>query len=110
MLHPKTQLVFTRDYRIFGQFSNFPDEPAEAARPKHVEVSALPEELKIIVLSEETGTEYTRTDEVGYDMAMVSAKQLKDLDMPGDATPNNKAIKAFIDQLADDTPVILGWE
>jgi hypothetical protein len=110
VLHPKTQFVFTRDYRIFGQFSNMPGDATDAARPKHIEVSPLPGEIKIIVLSEYTEPEHTRTDAAGYDMAMVSAKQLKGLDMPDDTSPNNKAIKAFIDQLPDDTPIILGWQ
>lgn len=108
-LNPQIQLVFTRDYRIFGQFSNFPDDPTDATRPRHIKVSSMPAGLKIIVLSEDAEPEHTRTDNAGYDIAMVSAKQLKDLDMPDDTTSNNKAIKAFVDQLTDDTPIILGW-
>jgi hypothetical protein len=110
LLHPKTHLVCTRDYRIFGQFSNFPDDPSYAVRPKHIEVAELPEGLKIVVLSEDAEPEHTRTDAAGYDMTIVSAAQLKDLDIPHDAHPNNKAIKAYIDQLPDETPIILGWE
>jgi hypothetical protein len=37
-LSPKTRLVFTRDYRIFGQFNNFPDRDPEktAVFPKEL--------------------------------------------------------------------------
>ncbi len=110
VLHPKTQLIFTRDNRIFGQFSNTPSASTYARRPEHIKVSPLPGELKMVVLREDAEPEYTRTDEAGYEMGMVVAKQLKELDMPRDSSPNNKAIKAFIDQLEDDTPVILGWQ
>ncbi|MDO8407697.1 MAG: hypothetical protein Q7S95_00460 [bacterium] len=109
VLHPNTALVLTRDYRIFGQLSNFPDTDRDARRPRHVRVNSLPPGLKIIVTSEDFGTVYTREDEAGYEMGLVSAKVLKKLVIPDDTSPTNKAVKAYIDQLQDDTPIITGW-
>ena len=109
---PKTQLVFTRDYRIFEQFSNCPDDTSLAARPGHIKVAASPSNLLIAVVHEDSdiGTEYIPVDGTAENMALVTAAQLKDLDMDSDTSPNNKAVKAFIDQLADETNIIMQWD
>lgn len=110
-LNPLTQLVFTRDNRIFEQLSHFPDSTGKESitRPKHIQVAKLPPGLRIVVLHEDSDSEYTRTDELGYEMTLASAKQLKGLVIPNDTSPTNKAIKAYLDQLPDDTFIILGW-
>ncbi len=109
VLRPQTHLVFTRDYRIFGQFSNFPDDPGDAPQPRHIIVRALLPELKIVMLSEGEEAKYTRTDQAGYEMAMITARHLKTLIIPEDASFINKAIKAYINELANETFIILGW-
>lgn len=109
LLHPMTQLVFTRDYRIFGQFVHFPDTAEYAPHPRHVQVSELPAGLKVVVVEEGRKTRHTRKDGMEQDMVVVSAGQLKTLVMPDDTSPTNKAIKAYVDQLSNETPVIMGW-
>lgn len=111
VLHPLTQMVFTRDYRIFGQFSNFPDDKSAAMRQGHIKSVASPSTLHVMVAHQdkELGTEYIPVDGKSQTMSIVKAGQLKDLDMPCNTTANNMAIKAFVDQLADDIPIIICW-
>ena len=105
---PNTNLVFTRDYRIFGQFSNFMDSDEDAPKKRHIVSLPLPEKLKLIVLCEERKAKQTRTDCMG-DIEYVTAKQMKTLILPSDTTKNNKAICAFVQMLDDKTPIILYW-
>lgn len=108
VLRPQTQLVFTRDYRIFSQFSHC-CAPAIAEQPGHIQVKALPPDLKMIRVHEDMETEYTRQDDLGHDFVYVLAEQLKTLKITEDANPTNRAIKAYIDQLPDEMEIVLGW-
>jgi len=109
---PKTRLVFTRDYRIFGQFRHFPDaSPGEddVLLEPPIEPLPLPPEI-MLVECEEDGEIKTRTDGLGVEIGFVYARQLKALVIPEDSSAVNKAIKAYIDALPDDIPIILAWE
>jgi hypothetical protein len=111
-IRPKINLVFTRDCRIFGQFQHFPalaecegDFPQKAS----IRSQPLPAEMMLVEYGEEGETE-TRFDGLGVEIRFVYTKQLKALTIPKDSTDINKAIKAFIETLPDDMPVILAWE
>ena len=107
-VNPNTRLKFTRDYRIFGQISNFPDTPDEPSTHT-IKTRSLPEGFMVGSSSEEDCVTFGREDESG-EINWVSAKQLKTLNIPEDASPVNKAVKAYIDQLADDTTILLKWD
>jgi hypothetical protein len=109
VLCPMTQLIFTRDNRIFEQFPHFPESDMGASQSCHIQVSPLPPSLQIIELSEEQAGQRTRQDAMGCDIMTTSAKELKKLIVPEDTTAINKAIKAYIDQLPDDTSIIMEW-
>jgi|SRR4051812_10841289 hypothetical protein len=107
-VNPYTHLKLTRDYRIFAQFSNFPDTFEEKSGTI-IHTSALPEGFTIASASEEDGVVFTREDESG-EISWVYARELKTLVIPENTSPVNKAIKAYIDQLPDETQVLLKWD
>ena len=105
-IDPQTHLKFTRDDRIFGQFSNFPDTPDE--QPKNIiRTRALP---KGFTVRSANGLTCSRTDNTGQRIHWVYAEQLKTLKITRDASPINKAIMAYIYELPDDTRVLLRWD
>ena len=107
-VNPKTRLWLTRDYRIFGQISNFPDSPDE--EPAQIlQTSPLPDGFTVGSSTEEDGIVFSRNDESG-EINWLYAKDLKTLKIPEDTSPVNKGIKAYIDQLPDDMPVLLKWD
>jgi len=111
-IHPKTSLIFTRDYRIFGQFQHFPDLAScgEDTPPKSfIEPLYLPPETMLVECDEE-GERKTRTDGLGVEIGFVYARQLQNLVIPEDSSTINKAIKAYIDALPGNIPIILVWE
>ena len=58
-INPNTRLKFTRDYRIFGQLSNFPDTPDE--QPDHIiQTQPLPDGFTVGSASEEDGVTFGR--------------------------------------------------
>ena len=111
-LSPYTSLLFTRDYRIFGQFSHFPDsldQECVVERPSSIQVMSLPKGLKLVSVNED-GRRTGRKDGCGYEIVFVQAEQLKSLIIPEDTSPTNKAIIAYIRELPDDTIVIMEWQ
>lgn len=107
-VNPKTRLWFTRDYRIFGQFSNFPDSPEESPA-QILQTSSLPDGLTVGSSSEEDGVTFGRNDESG-EINLVYASDLKKLQIPEDTSAVNKGVKSYIDQLPDNVPVLLKWD
>jgi len=110
VLRPQTQLMLTRDYRLFAQFSNFIGSVADVSNPRHIKVSPLPPELKIALDNKQGEERGTRKDAYGQDISWTFAKQMKKLQIPEDTSAINKAVKAYIDELPDDMPVITEWE
>lgn len=107
------QLFLDRDYMAFGQLRNFsymrehegwvdiPERPTITPHP-------LPPQLWVKVYGE--GLEPTREDSYGDELTFVYAQDLKKLQLPEHSSPWMKVIKAFIDALPDDTPIILHWD
>lgn len=96
-------LSFDRDYEIFRQIIDFSDgnKPTIKANP-------IPPQMWVEIYEEE-GTKQSRDDKYGTELTFVYAQQLKKLKVANDASPKNKAIKAFVEALPDDTPIILLW-
>ena len=95
------RLSFDRDYEIFGQLTDC----GEGNKPT-IKVNPIPPQMWIETYEDE-GIERTREDKYGSELTFVYAQQLKKLKMPDNASPKNKAIKAFVDALPVDTPIIL---
>lgn len=106
-----SRLEFHQDYRIFGQLTSLwrndhrtdiPKKPAIRPRP-------VPEGAEVFTY-EENGLHKRRNCPSGNTpLTYVTARQLKQLRIPRDASPWNKAIKAFVDTLPPNTPIILWW-
>lgn len=111
ILNPKTRLAFTRDYRIFTQFSNFHDIAIDSDRAGPIMCRAAPFHLQVVMASEdeEIGADYVPVDGTFDAMSLVSGSDLKRLEVPSDTSSHNKAIMAFIRQLDDNVTVILFW-
>jgi hypothetical protein len=76
-----------------------------------VDAHQIPPQLRVLYVygGELDAAEYTREDHYGAALTFVYAGQLRTLKVPDNASPRNKAIKAFVDALPDDTPIILMW-
>lgn len=98
------RLSFDRDYEIFGQLRG---DVAEGNVPTIKAIPILPQ-MQVGIYDEE-GLKWRRDDNYGDELTFVYAKQLKELSVPDDASPKNKAIMAFVHALPDDTPIILLW-
>ncbi len=105
-------LAFDRDYEVFGQLrdlSNYRRHGLDniPVRPT-IKVIPIPSQMWIDIYWD-GGIKKMREDGRGDELTFVYAEQLKKLKVPDDASPKNKAIKAFIDALPNDTPIILQW-
>lgn len=100
------RLGFDRDYRIFGQLTGC-GEHGGKIKPT-IKTNPIPPQMWVETYEDE-GIERTREDKYDTELTFVYAKQLKKLKIEDNASPRNKAIKAFINALPDDTPVILQW-
>lgn len=110
-VNPRTRLLFTRDYRIFGQFSNFPESP-ESPPAQILQTKTLPDGFTVGISSEEDGVTFGRFghDEEFGEINWIYAGDLKRLLIPEDTSSVNKGIKSYVDQLQNDVPVLLRWE
>lgn len=96
------RLSFDRNYKIFDQIKSDKSDIGE------IETQSIPPQMWIETYEDE-GIQATRKDKYGTELTFVYAQQLKKLKMPKVASPKNKAIKAFIDALPDQTAIILFW-
>ena len=97
------RLSFDRDYKIFGQLTDC----GEGNKPT-IKTSAIPPQMWVETYEDE-GIKRRRDDKYGTELTFVYAEHLKKLKVANGASPKNKAIKAFIEALPDDTPIILLW-
>lgn len=96
------RLSFDRDYEIFDQLIKIDgSEPTIRTLP-------IPPQLWVSTYGEE-GSKRTRNDKYGTELTFVYAETLKQLKIPESSSAKNKAIKAFIDALPNDIPIILLW-
>ena len=106
------RLRFDQDYRIFGQLTDMSSHCGSGvddipAKPT-IRVNPLPPQMWVETYGEE-GIKRTREDPYGDELTFVYAQQLKKLKLPRDSSPKNRALKAFVDALPGDTPIILEW-
>jgi len=110
--HCYERLRFDQDYRIFGQLTNLSsyreDERSDIPAKPTIKVNPLPPQMWAETYEDE-GTKRTREDPYGEELTFVYAQQLKKLRLPSNASLKNKAIKAFVDALPDNIPIILDW-
>ena len=104
VVSPKKILSFIDDYQIFGQLMNLGREREDIPKNPTITTKPIPENLWI-----KNDKDKIIEDAYGEELTFVSAQQLKQLKMPKDAHQKNIEIKAFIDNLPDNTPIILYW-
>ncbi len=97
------RLSFDQSYEIFGQLTNV----GEGNKPT-IKADPIPPQMWVETYEVE-GIRRRRDDKYGAELTFVYAERLKKLKVTDDASPKNKAIKAFVEALPDDTPVILLW-
>lgn len=97
-------LRFDQDYNILGQFTDAID-----CVPTIIRGQPLPQDCEIRIYGEE-GEETTYYDRSGNPLTYVYAEELKrQLHIPDDVSPWNRAMKAFIDALPPRTAIVLMW-
>ena len=95
-------LDIERDQFIFNQLDKFGDNHPV------IETIQIPPQMWIGVYGED-GFKEIRKDRFDRTLTFTYAKELKKLEIPENAHWKNKAIKAFINMLPDNIPVILCW-
>lgn len=100
-----TRLKFERDYDIFCQII----ELDQGCCKPIIRPLPIPVNLRVHLFKIDGIFVRTRKDEHGKDLTYAYAGDLKKIELPKDATPHNNAIKAFIDTLPDNLPVLLWW-
>lgn len=102
------QLRFDQDYRIFGQIKDL-SSYSRSDIPAKPTIKVNPVPRLLLIFHEEDGSRRIRSDMYGELLTYAYAKDLRELEMPADSSPRNKAIKAFVDALPENTPIILFW-
>lgn len=109
----RERLEYDQDYRIFGQlgdFSHYRNEADGSDIPERPTIKTLPLPPQLwIETYEHGGVVRRREDDWDGELTFVYAGELRKLDLPDDCSPKAKAIKAFIDALPKDTPIVLLW-
>jgi hypothetical protein len=98
-LLPTATLRFERDARLFCQLT--PSSTPALARP-------LPAGLKIGVYEDE-GLAWRETDRQGQPLTFTTPGDLRQLRLPDDLNPWNRAVLAFLLALPAESRVILFW-
>jgi hypothetical protein len=98
-LLPTATLRFDRDYRLFGQLG--PQATPCLVRP-------IPEGLKVGRYEEE-GLVFTAADRYGRPLTFTTPDDLRQLRVPDDVAPWNRAVLAFLLALPADARVVLFW-
>jgi len=101
----------TNSYSIFAQLLDMREFEGATSRPSPIiRPLPLPPQMVTQYFDEEEGLKEGRRDSYGKELTFVYARDLKCLVVPSDSPSRNLAVKAFIDALPDDTPIILWWE
>jgi hypothetical protein len=97
------------DYQIFSQIIDMSYRQEEGISKKPtIQTYPIPPQMWVRTYGDE-GIEKAHEDGDGKALTFVYAQQLKKLRIPDNASSQNKAIKAFVDALPDDVPIILMW-
>jgi len=96
------------DYRIYGQLRDMTKDDRGIDALPHIVPQILPPQLEIGIWEDE-GYRLTRFDADGEELTFVYARQLKELKLQPDTHWRNKAIKAYVDALPDEVPIVLFW-
>lgn len=107
-LYPQTRLMLVWDEVIFRQIPGFKERHGGENPKPAFESRPLPEGLEIGVVDAQGELVFEREDASG-EMRWAYAKELKDIRIPKDTGPVNRAVAAYIHQLKDNTEVILWW-
>ncbi|MFO0764434.1 MAG: hypothetical protein U0487_00075 [Patescibacteria group bacterium] len=99
-------LRFDRDYAIFKQLICLYDD---SGREPTIKAIPIPPQMWVWIVGEHKDSQGTREDKHGNGLTFVYAQQLKQLEVVDNTSVKNKAIKAYINALPDDTPFILYW-
>lgn len=104
------QLSPDQDYLLFGQIESlYQGYILDGKKPlRKIKVEPLPKNCKVYVYTEHGQRKY-QTDSYGNPLTIVTAGRLKKLRFPKSSTSRNLAIKAYIDNLPDQHPLILYW-
>jgi len=97
------RLSFDPDYEIFGQLTDVGD-----GKKPTIKANLIPSQMWVETC-ESDGIKRRRDDKYGRELTFLYAKRLKELKIMNGASPKNKAIKAFVEALPDDIPIILFW-
>ena len=100
-----------QDSRVFKQIANL--DSRRGSRPKlttfpTIRTHPIPEQ-SWIVESYEGKESKTREDVYGYELRFSYAQDLRKLALPEDSTQGMREVKALIDSLPDQTPIIFMW-
>ena len=98
------QLRLDRDEEIFEQIRS-----GEVTAEPLVRTTEIPPHLWIEVERVGGGVKRIREDKYGQLLTFAYAFELRRLRMSEDASRWNRAVKALIDALPDDVPIILWW-
>lgn len=100
----ETTLVPAQDYALYAQIDvlNFVDESIKAT----IKTRPIPDQLWIEKSGDE-GMERTKNNSYGEELHYVYAEQLKKWDIGSGAHWSTKAVKAYIDQLPNDIPILI---
>jgi len=98
-------LRFDRDYRVFGQIANFKSygEPVPT-----IETQELPSGMTVMAYNNDGVVEIT-VDAYGAPLRYAFARDMKKLRLPDAAFAKNRAIKAFIDAMPNNSVFVLYW-
>jgi len=95
---------FDADYSIFSQLKDLGEE----FEKPHIKPMPIPPQMWVTTHANE-GTEKGREDRYEEELTFVYVKYLRNLKISDESSPKNKAIKAYIDALPEETPIILMW-
>lgn len=99
-------LEFEADRRILDQFES---PYREATVPVRMTPQPLPPRTRLVVYDDD-GEQRYGTDRYGAPLTFVFVRELRSLRLPINPHLKNIAIKAFIDALPAEIPVILWWK
>jgi len=98
-LLPTATLRFERDPGLFSKLSN--EAVPCLVRP-------LPSDLKVGSY-EDAGLVFVDVDRYGHALTFLTSADLAALDLPGEVSPWNRAVLAFLVALPDDARIVLFW-